>query len=116
MNNLRATYSSTRSRLAAHKLFILIFGAVALSLLFVAISLTIYARSDAARLDLSHPDYKPLRSQITVDRWQGYSATGPIDTSSLDEFQEKYSERADRATGVNAFGGDVLSDQALGIE
>lgn len=116
MSSLHTTYASTRNRLAAHKLFVMVFGAVTLSLVFVAISLLIYARSDAARLDLSHPDYKPLRSQITVDRWQGYSAAGPIDTSSLDDFQEKYSERAERATGVDAFGGDVLSDQALGIE
>ena len=94
----------------------MVFGAVAIALAFTAIALSWYTHSDAARLDLSLPDYRPLRSQIEVDKSRGYLSTGLINEESLDEFDELFTAQAERATEFDAFSGDVLSDEELGIK
>lgn len=116
MSSFRSGLSSTRQRVAAHKFLVLIVASVVVSLILVWIALSIYTHSDAARLDLSHPDYKPLRSKITVDKSQGYLSTGLINDETLDEFEKKFTTQAQRATEIDAFGGQVLTDESLGIE
>ena len=115
MSKLQGTYQSARSTAAAHKYFIMVFGAVAAALVFTGIALSWYSHSDAARLDLSHPDYRSLRSQIEFDKTEGYLSTGLINEDALDEFNEMFTKQSERATEFDAVGGDVLSDEALGI-
>lgn len=116
MNKLRHATLQIRTRFAQHQLALLLVGAMLLAFVMVAIALQMYNRSDASRLDLSHPDYKQVRSQITTEKSSGLSGTGPINDNFLKDFDKKYTEQAKRATDVDAFSGDVLSDEALGIE
>lgn len=116
MNNLRRSALQIRTVVSRHQLGLMLVGSVLLAFSMVAIALHVYNRSDASRLDLSHPDYKQVRSQITTEKSSGLSGTGPINDSFLKDFEKKYAEQSKRATDVDAFSGDVLSDEALGIE
>lgn len=116
VNNVKASALRFWAFLGRHQLGLLLTGAVLLAFAMVSVALYMYERSDASRLDLSHPDYKQVRSQITTEKSSGLSGTGPINDSFLKDFEKKYNEQAKHATVVDAFSGDVLSDEALGIE
>ncbi|HEU4830820.1 MAG TPA: hypothetical protein VFS65_01460, partial [Candidatus Saccharimonadales bacterium] len=68
-------------------------------------------------LDLSRPGYQAVRSQAASNdtSFKEYSSTGPINQSSLDEFKSLYEEQATRVKVADAFSGDPLSPEALGL-
>jgi hypothetical protein len=79
--------------------------------------MNIYYSSGAAQLDLSRPGYKGVRSQaVNSDSdFQNYSNTGPINQSAISEFKLLYGQQAEKTKAVDAFGGDPLNLDALGI-
>lgn len=103
---------SARLRFAA-----LIGGSLFVAMLLVTISMSLYFSSGTAQLDLSRPGYQSVRDQSrTEDPYKGYSASGPVNDQTLDEFEKLYNERSKNATSVDAFNPDVISDAALGID
>jgi len=108
-------------KLVGHeKLYLPIFmvSSVFAAIFLVVVSMTIYDKSGAAQLDLSRPGYVTVRAQsITNDNdFKSYSSTGTINQSSINEFKSLYDEQASKAKAVDAFGGDPLSPDALGID
>ena len=101
--------------LAGHQFVIMLIGAIVLSMLMLAIAMIAYNKSDASSLDLSRPDYDRLRSKITKEKPSTLSASGPINEAFLKEFDDIYGAQANEATEIDAFGGQVLTDEALGI-
>lgn len=100
-----------------HRFLLMIGLAVATALSLVAISLGLYASSGTAQLDLSRPGYQSVRDQATKsDSFQGFSDTGPINMTTLEEFRQLYDERAEKATNFDSFGGNVMSNQELSID
>jgi len=100
-----------------HKFMLLVGLTIATSLFLVWIALGLYNSSGAAQLDLSRPGYKSVQSQVTKDdTFNGYPSTGSMNKAALDQFRGLYTTRAAQATGVDSFGGGVMSDQALGID
>lgn len=98
-----------------HRFLILIGGTIVTSLILVTISLLIYKASGAAQLDLSRPGYRSVSSQ-TVNNDNGfanYSAEGPINQQSLNQFKTLYSQQAQTVTALDAFGGDPLDPNTL---
>ena len=99
-----------------HRFGLLVVGALVVALTFVSIAMTIYENSDAARLDLSHPDYQDLRPEIYIEKSRDFSSSGPINEQVLNEFSKQFDEESKRVLGVDAFGGDVLGDDALDLK
>lgn len=83
----------------------------------VFISMYAYHISGAAQLDLSRPEYTPVRSQIDANSKasDGFSAQGPITDEVLEDFLTQYKEQATKILEADAFANDVLSDEQLGI-
>lgn len=106
-----------RTFVAKHRFIVMIAGSVMIALLLVVISLQLYTNSGTLQLDLSRPGYTSVRDQIHRDEaFKGYPGTGAIDKAALDEFQKLYDKRANDLISVDAFGSEVLTDQALGID
>ena len=101
-----------------HRFLIMIGSAVVISLFLVSVGLALYSNSGAAQLDLSRPGYASVRSQAskTTDRYDGFSANGPIDKDALDEFRTLYDAQAANATNFDAYANDVLNEAALKID
>lgn len=100
-----------------HRFLLLVIGSIIVALLLTAVSLKLYAISGAAQLDLSRPGYEQVvdkKAKSTV--FEGYPSSGPINEQTLKEFQDLYNKRADQATKVDSFGGEVMSDAALSID
>jgi hypothetical protein len=101
-----------------HRFLIMIGSAVVISLFLVGVGLALYSSSGAAQLDLSRPGYATVRSEATkaADKYEGFSANGPIDQETLKQFRKLFDEQSSSATNFDAFANDVLSESALKID
>jgi hypothetical protein len=100
-----------------HRFLVLIGLTIVISLFLVGVALALYASSGTAQLDLSRPGYTSVREQAArSDTFEGFTASGPVDRETLDKFRSLYEAQAEKATNVNSFGGDVMSDKTLSID
>lgn len=69
------------------------------------------------QLDLSRPGYINIRSQVINDTAdiQDYSDNGPINQSTINEFKAIYNKQSQKVKSIDAFGGDTLNPDSLGI-
>jgi hypothetical protein len=105
------------SRWERHKFMLLVGITILTALFLVWIAMGLYRSSGAAQLDLSRPGYKSVQSQVSKDdAFNGYPSTGAMNKAALDQFRELYTKRAAQATGVDSFGGSVMTDEALGLD
>ena len=100
-----------------HKFMVLVGATIIISLLLVILSLHLYRSSGAAQLDLSRPGYESVRGQVSNNNdFTGFPSTGPLDKSATDTFRTLYDEQLKKATALNSFGGEVMTDSTLGID
>lgn len=100
-----------------YRFIALIGSTILISLFLVGVALALYASSGAAQLDLSRPGYKSVREQaVRSDIFEGIPATGPVTQDTLSQFRSLYSSQAQKATDVDSFGGDPMSDKILSID
>lgn len=100
-----------------HRFLVMVGISIVIALMLVAVSMKLYESSGAAQLDLSRPGYEHVNEKVTPSEvFKGFSASGEIDQEAIDEFRKMYDTRAAQATNVDSFGGDVMSDAALGID
>lgn len=101
----------------AHRFLLLIAVTIAIALTLVGISMTLYATSGAAQLDLSRPGYRGVTSQAVTSEteFQNYPNTGPINSSTVNDFKRLYEKQAKDTKTVDAFAGDPLNPDALEI-
>lgn len=92
-------------------------GVISLAFVLVMISMSVYYVSGAYQLDLSRPEYKSVRSQIeSGDKaTEAFEAQGEINAEVLEQFLTRYKEDAGKAIEADAYSGDVLSNEQLGI-
>lgn len=100
-----------------HRLLLLIVLSIIIALVLVTISMALYNSSGAAQLDLSRPGVKAVTSQVVKSDgdFQDYSASGALDANAINEFRTIYDKQATKAKAVDAFSGDPLEPDALGI-
>ncbi len=106
-----------RTRFSEHRLVILVSGSIAVSFVLVVISMLMYMNSPARKLDASRPGLKSVQDKIEkFDNFKEFSASGPINKDTLEEFEKLYSKQVRDALGYNAFSSEALSDQTLHID
>ena len=100
-----------------HKFLLLVGATILTSMILVGVAMGMYASSGAAQLDLSLPNYQNVREKANRDeRLTAFPATGKMTQDSLAQFRELYEPQSKRIVDFESFGGDPLSDQALGID
>ena len=117
MNNSLVATAHAVSSSSKKRFLLFITVAIVLSLILVGVAMELYNTSGAAQLDLSRPGYQSVRAQsITSDNdIKSYSGSGPINASTISEFKALYKDQAQKIIVVDAFGGDPLSPDALGL-
>ena len=100
-----------------HSFLIFITLSILIASVIVSISMALYNSSGAAQLDLSRPGYKSVRSQAGKDDgdFQTFSSSGLISKEIISSFKATYDKQAKKIKAVDAFVGDPLSPDALGI-
>lgn len=108
----------TLTRWQQHRFMLMIGATILISLFLVSAALALYASSGAAQLDLSRPGYVSVRDQAntSTDDFDSFPASGEINEKTLDQFRKQYDKQAKKATGLDSFGGEAMSDQALSLD
>ena len=110
--------AKTETGWGQHRYLIMVSASIVVATVLVVISMYIYNNSGAAQLDLSRPGYSAnVREQASnaIDDFTSYPDSGELDEQALDDFKKLYDKQSKQATGIDAFGDDVLSDSALQI-
>lgn len=109
--------ASKLGRWEQHRFLLLVGISIAISLMLVAVALKLYDSSGAAQLDLSRPGYEHVKQKSSQSGvFEAFPSTGELDKQTIDTFRALYKKRAEQATNVDSFGGDVMSDTALSID
>ena len=99
---------------AAHRFLVLIIGTIIISIVLVSVSVVLYNVSGSAQLDLSRPGYKSVSDKVDRnDTVTEYSAFGPVNKTTINEFTGIYDKQAQKAKAVDAFNGDPLNPDVL---
>lgn len=97
-----------------HRLAYGIASAIGVGLLLTVISMSLYISSGASRLDLSRPGYEKARSEVVETKDDDtFSATGPMDLKTIDEFQKLYSSHRTTLSALDSFDSTVMDDTQL---
>lgn len=97
-----------------HRFTLLIIGTIIIATVLVCISIVIYEVSGSAQLDLSRPGYQSVSSKVDrTDPVTDYSANGPVNKATVDEFTAIFDKQAEKAKAVDAFNGDPLNPDVL---
>lgn len=117
MDNPTSTVINELSSSSKRRFLVFITVSILVSVFLVTVSMEIYKKSGATQLDLSRPGYISVRSQASAndDDFQNYSASGPINQNTISEFKTIYSQQVQKTKSVDAFGGDPLNPDSLGI-
>lgn len=98
------------------RLVVFVVSSIIIALVLVTISLSLYASSGAAQLDLSRPGYQAVQSQVEqTDKFKSFPSTGAVDDETIAEFRKLYEDQVKQVTSTDAFNPAVLDEQALGI-
>jgi hypothetical protein len=100
-----------------HRFLLMIGLAITIASIMVGVGVMMYNGSGAAQLDLSRPGYVSVRSKVTNsnNEFQNYSSTGIVNQDSINEFKSLYLQQSQKVKTVDAFGGDPLNPDSLGI-
>lgn len=99
-----------------NQIFILLIGSILIATTLTGVSLWLYAASGTQQLDLSRPGYKSVQDKVKREPISdSYPATGPMSLSEIEKFKKLYSAEVDRANKNDAFSGDPLNPEGLGI-
>jgi len=100
-----------------HRFSLMILSSLVITMVLVVISMYVYDNSGAAQVDLSRPGYISVRSQAVTNNadFQNYSSTGEVNQETISEFQSLFVNQVNKAKSFDAFGGDPLSPNSLGI-
>ena len=97
-----------------HRLSLLLIITVLIALVMTVISVVIYNSTGAAQLDLSRPGYLSVSDKVEkTDEIDTYSASGPVNKDTIQEFVKLYDAQASKAKAVDAFNGDPLNPEVL---
>lgn len=98
----------------AHRLTVAIGLAIVIALLMTTLSVSLYIRSGASRLDLSRPGYEKVREQVTTDNESDtFSPSGPMNVEVVDQFQSLYTKKRAAIGKLDPFSPSVLDDDSI---
>ena len=97
-----------------HRYLLMVTITIIASICLVVVSMTIYNLSGAAQLDLSRPGYQSVSDKVDdTSDIDDYSALGPVNKTTVEEFTKLYDIHATKAKAVDAFNGDPLNPEVL---
>lgn len=104
-------------RWARHRFMGLVAITILIALFLVSVALALYASSGAAQLDLTRPGYQSVRDQAgRSTTFDGFPATGSLNKQTINQFRKLYDQQAEKATNVDSFSGNAMSEQTLSID
>lgn len=106
----------TKQFLAKHQLACFIVGCIAIALVMTSISLELYRRSGAIKLDMSRPGFERVRREVeksTDD--QPFSSSGTIDAAAIKDFNSRIDKYSSDLHNMGGYGATSIEDDDLNL-
>lgn len=104
-------------RTSKQRFMIFIVVSILTALVLVVVSMSLYATSGTAQLDLSRPGYQSVQDKLgPTDTFQSFPASGPVNNQTIEQFKNLYNKQVKPVEGDSPFGAEPLSDHSLGID
>jgi len=108
--------AAARQFVLGHQLASFIAAALIVAGVMTAVSLQLYARSGAQRLDLSRPGYEQVRQDVNSAKEEpNFSASGALDAAAIKDFDSRLATAQNNLDQMGDFSGEVFSDENLGL-
>ena len=108
--------SSIKTFFKNNQIYVLIIGSIVISLFLTSVSLWLYVASGTQQLDLSRPGYKSVQDKVKRDLISdSYPANGPMSIEEIKKFNKLYGAELDKINKGDAFSGDPLNPENLGL-
>lgn len=99
-----------------HSFLLAIVLVVGVTLCLTTFSMVWYVTSGTSGLDLSRPGLVKERTNVKKDEVPDFSATGPIDRETYEQFVKLYDKEYKNERNLGKFSETPMSDQSLGLE
>ena len=108
--------ATIKSRLARHQFACFISLCILLAVVMTTISLDLYRKSGAIKLDMSRPGYEKVRSKVEKSRDdQPFESSGVLNKAAITDFDQRMSKHRKELKGLGNYDNANISDESLGL-
>lgn len=105
-----------KSRLARHQFACFISLCILLAMVMTTISLDLYRKSGAIKLDMSRPGYEKVRSKVEKSRDdQPFENSGTLNKAAITDFDQRMSKHRKELKNLGNYDNANISDESLGL-
>ena len=107
---------SIRQVLGAHQFACFITLCVVIAGVMTVISLELYRRSGAMKLDMSRPGYEKVRTEVEKSSDdQPYDSSGALTDEALQDFENRIKKYRDELDNLGQYDNSIISDESLNL-
>ena len=107
---------SIRQVLGAHQFACFITLCVVIAGAMTVISLELYRRSGAMKLDMSRPGYEKVRAEVEKSSDdQPYDSSGALTDEALQDFENRVKKYQDELDNLGQYDNSIISDESLNL-
>lgn len=108
--------AALKSQIARNRFLVLLGGVTLVSVVLVAIAMSVYNSSGAAQLDASGPRFIGVRDQVIQDRLTtAFPASGAFDKQSFDDFLKAYDGHTKAIGQVNGYDPAAVNNDSFNL-
>lgn len=109
-------FHRVREFVVAHQFACFIILCVAIALVMTLISLELYRRSGAIKLDMSRPGYEAVRTEVEKSSDdQPYDSSGPLNDSAINDFEDRIKKYQSELDELGTYDNSIISDDSLNL-
>ena len=109
-------FHRVREFVVAHQFACFIILCVAVALVMTLISLELYRRSGAIKLDMSRPGYEAVRTEVEKSSDdQPYDNSGPLNDSAINDFENRIKKYQSELDELGTYDNSIISDDSLNL-
>ena len=109
-------FHRVREFVVAHQFACFIILCVAIALVMTLISLELYRRSGAIKLDMSRPGYEAVRTEVEKSSYdQPYDSSGPLNDSAINDFENRIKKYQSELDELGTYDNSIISDDSLNL-
>lgn len=107
---------SIRRVLGTHQFACFITLCVVIAGVMTVISLELYRRSGAMKLDMSRPGYEKVRTEVEKSSDdQPYDSSGALTDEALQDFENRVKKYQDELDNLGQYDNSIISDESLNL-
>lgn len=99
-----------------HRFALFVVSCIIVAIVMTGISLVLYQRSGAMKLDMSRPGYESVRTEVEKSNDdQPYSSSGAFDDEVIQDFENRIDKYRDELNNMGDYDNASITDESLNL-